>query len=212
MKQVIFSMGLNEPGGVASSTCLRIFFLFFKIISVLTIYLTMWPWRPFGDGSCPMCGIVNEKADHFLVECSFAKSVWWLVCRWLNVPIPNTFSLVDLILKYGLNLDLDLKRKRIVYAICWCTCDESSKDESSKDESSKDCLDPSMSSKDKPSMDVDEPRRISSFEVYVDLSIGFRSIDDLSISLSDPSISLSDPSTRRSVLGIYTHVMCSLHF
>ena len=74
----------------------------------------------------------------------------------------------------------------------------------SKDESSKDCLDPSMSSKDKPSMDVDGPRRISSFEVYVDPSIGFRSIDD-------PSISLSDPSTRRAVLGIYTHVMCSLY-
>ncbi|KAJ0536227.1 hypothetical protein HanRHA438_Chr09g0419431 [Helianthus annuus] len=50
-------------------------------------------------------------------------------------------------------------------------------------------------------MDLDR----SSFEVYVDPSTGFRSIDD-------PSISLSDPSSRRSVLGIYTHVMCSLHF
>ena len=38
----------------------------------------------------------------------------------------------------------------------------------------------------------------------MDPSIGFRSIDD-------PSISLSDPSTRRAVMGIYTHVMCSLH-
>ena len=43
----------------------------------------------------------------------------------------------------------------------------------------------------------------SSFEVYVDPSTGFRSIDD-------PSISLSDPSTRRTVMAIYTHVMCSL--
>ncbi|KAJ0479278.1 hypothetical protein HanIR_Chr13g0618221 [Helianthus annuus] len=50
-------------------------------------------------------------------------------------------------------------------------------------------------------MDLDR----SSFEVYVDPSTGFRSIDD-------PSIYLSDPSTRRSVLGIYTHVMCSLYF
>ncbi|KAJ0742692.1 hypothetical protein HanPI659440_Chr10g0367051 [Helianthus annuus] len=49
-------------------------------------------------------------------------------------------------------------------------------------------------------MDLDR----SSFEVYVDPSTGFGSIDD-------PSISLFDHSTRRSVLGIYTRVMCSLH-
>ncbi|KAJ0535589.1 putative reverse transcriptase zinc-binding domain-containing protein [Helianthus annuus] len=42
------------------------------------ITTAMWPWRPFGDEFCPMCGIVNEKADRFLVECSFSKSVWWL--------------------------------------------------------------------------------------------------------------------------------------
>ncbi|KAJ0958295.1 putative reverse transcriptase zinc-binding domain-containing protein [Helianthus annuus] len=65
------------------------------------ITTAMWPWRPFGDGSCLMCGIVNEKVDHFLVECSFVKSVWWLVCRWLKVPIPNTFSSVDLSTKAG---------------------------------------------------------------------------------------------------------------
>ena len=49
-------------------------------------------------------------------------------------------------------------------------------------------------------MDLDR----SSFEVYVDPSTGFRSIDD-------PSINLSDLSDRQSVLGIYTHVVCSFH-
>ena len=52
-------------------------------------------------------------------------------------------------------------------------------------------------------MDTNGPRRIPSFEVYVDPSNG-------SCSKDDPSISLSDPSTSRSVMGIYTRVVCSL--
>ena len=49
-------------------------------------------------------------------------------------------------------------------------------------------------------MDLDR----SSFEVNVDPSTGLTSIDD-------PSINLSDLSDRQSVLGIYTHVVCSFH-
>ncbi|KAJ0601100.1 putative RNA-directed DNA polymerase [Helianthus annuus] len=34
----------------------------------------------FGDGMCILCGIEAETTDHLLVSCTFAKSVWWLIC------------------------------------------------------------------------------------------------------------------------------------
>ncbi|KAJ0623903.1 hypothetical protein HanIR_Chr01g0037321 [Helianthus annuus] len=63
---------------------------------------------------------MNENADHLLVKCHFAKSVWWMVCRWLNVPLWGVFSSVVSILNHGLNLDTDSKKK-IVYAILMLT-------------------------------------------------------------------------------------------
>ncbi|KAM0033883.1 putative reverse transcriptase zinc-binding domain-containing protein [Helianthus debilis subsp. tardiflorus] len=32
-----------------------------------------------GNERCPLCGIAEEDADHLLVACSFARSVWWSV-------------------------------------------------------------------------------------------------------------------------------------
>ncbi|MFS7932374.1 putative reverse transcriptase zinc-binding domain-containing protein [Helianthus anomalus] len=51
----------------------------------------------FGDGRCPMCGINDEDADHLLVACSFAKSVWWNICVW--------------------NYNMATNRKKVIYSI-----------------------------------------------------------------------------------------------
>ncbi|KAF5821203.1 putative reverse transcriptase zinc-binding domain-containing protein [Helianthus annuus] len=71
----------------------------------------------FGDGMCILCGIEAETTDHLLVSCTFAKSVWWLICVWLQVPIPETFVSVTQLLSFCKNLHVGERRKRVVYAI-----------------------------------------------------------------------------------------------
>ena len=66
--------------------------------------------------------------------------------------------------------------------------------------------DPSIGSKDKPSMDTNGPRRIPSFEVYVDPSNGSCSKDDPSKSSFELTLY---PSTKTCCLGINTHVLAS---
>ncbi|KAJ0952514.1 putative reverse transcriptase zinc-binding domain-containing protein [Helianthus annuus] len=34
----------------------------------------------FGDGLCPVCEFDPESADHLLVRCTVAKTVWWWIC------------------------------------------------------------------------------------------------------------------------------------
>ncbi|KAJ0577283.1 putative RNA-directed DNA polymerase [Helianthus annuus] len=91
----------------------------FKWSSLAVPKVNHFVWRAF-NGNIPTASALasrNVNADHLLVECSFAKTVWWTVCVWVRIPIPSRFKSVRQILQHALNTDMDHKWKRVVYAI-----------------------------------------------------------------------------------------------
>ncbi|MFS8027731.1 putative reverse transcriptase zinc-binding domain-containing protein [Helianthus anomalus] len=76
------------------------------------------------DTRCGACGVADETASHLLASCVFARAVWWQVFVWCKIPIPASFDTLSQILSHCCSLDVDKKKKQILYAIClmtvWC--------------------------------------------------------------------------------------------
>ncbi|XP_076901327.1 uncharacterized protein LOC143555704 [Bidens hawaiensis] len=76
---------------------------------------------------CPVCEENLESAEHLLVSCQFAQSIWSIITNWCKVPAIFAFSTRDLLEfhKYAL---LSSRKAKTFHAVClttiwclWCT-------------------------------------------------------------------------------------------
>ncbi|XP_076927472.1 uncharacterized protein LOC143591034 [Bidens hawaiensis] len=72
---------------------------------------------------CPICEEEIESAEHLLVSCSFAQSVWCIIAGWCKVPPIFAFSIRDLLELYRFSC-LPTRKAKVFHAVClatmWC--------------------------------------------------------------------------------------------
>ncbi|KAJ0586264.1 putative reverse transcriptase zinc-binding domain-containing protein [Helianthus annuus] len=78
---------------------------------------------PVEDGSCKLCGDIEETVDHLLNSCQFAAQVWQGVSTWCRIPPIFAFEVRDLCMVHK-NLNLVAGKKKVINGVvltaCWC--------------------------------------------------------------------------------------------
>ncbi|KAD4981757.1 hypothetical protein E3N88_18428 [Mikania micrantha] len=73
-----------------------------------------------GSTLCPNCGMTVESADHLLVKCMVARTIWWQICRWAKIPCPTIFESVGGLLDHA-NASVGEKNRKTVINLIFQT-------------------------------------------------------------------------------------------
>ncbi|KAL4564433.1 hypothetical protein LXL04_028497 [Taraxacum kok-saghyz] len=75
---------------------------------------------PVESRICSHCAVEDEDVIHVLWQCSFAKTVWYWIFKWCEVPIPAIDEVADLIRFLNTRGHNQMRRKTLI-SICYGT-------------------------------------------------------------------------------------------
>ncbi|MFS7994720.1 hypothetical protein Hanom_Chr12g01109351 [Helianthus anomalus] len=60
---------------------------------------------------------MDESADHILVTCLLARTLWWMIGAWVKVPTLANCSTVKELLQHVHDLKASRKRKKVILCV-----------------------------------------------------------------------------------------------
>ncbi|MFS7997684.1 putative RNA-directed DNA polymerase [Helianthus anomalus] len=75
---------------------------------------------PVQNLECVLCREYAETADHLLVSCGFAQTIWQVVCQWCKMEPMIAFSIQDILDAHKF-FGGSIKRKKAFHAVCLVT-------------------------------------------------------------------------------------------